>query len=673
MKRSSATSVAAWACAACAWAAAGSTALGQCTTSFPPVRVNTDYQPDANGGFIRVLNDCQANGSDVNCGGLKIDQCPVQLADPTILVLRRPNGPRVYYVTGTSDDHGTANFPIYWSENLIDWYFLMFAFDDRNRTGGPTCPPAEAGCDDRPPGRDGRRNLAHGPWRKDCGVMSFGGRQLSAMHAPQLYRDPRDPGMVYLQFTAVDHSNHSGDGRTQQTLFVSRIEEHHFRNNHLHRCQKFTSPIGYGYLTSGVNEASFVEGVRDGGAWLQRQVPVSGDLRQHSQHVITDDCIDPGRPPACERASGLFAYKNPETGLTSQDDAKTWMSLDGSVYFDNAERVPLSDGSGNRARPWLLYTWRTLYGNADHRGPETFAGNNISMFPLLSNSLLDASSPALLTMAYRYNTTAGMNPRVNPADTCAPPIGTLQNGRLFNGMANDGNFHLGECGSYYGVAEAPAVFRRDDVTYLVYSRNGFSAPSYSMVYRALRGPLRQLALTPPGNDGDVQERLLVSSVGRDSPGGRGMGHGELFRFDETPGNESSATRPYVIFHVSKANRPVERYVWFKELRFRAPNQLLSTETSGEEPVPEIEPVTDDGTGGPSDASVFIVPIECRADFNQDGMTGTQDIFDYLSAWFEQDIAADTSRDETVTQQDMFDFLSLWFAGCDTVPAEPPVE
>lgn len=54
---------------------------------------------------------------------------------------------------------------------------------------------------------------------------------------------------------------------------------------------------------------------------------------------------------------------------------------------------------------------------------------------------------------------------------------------------------------------------------------------------------------------------------------------------------------------------------------------------------------------------------CRADFNHNGMVSVQDIFDYLVAYFSNDIGADTDDSMVVELQDLFDFLAAYFAGC----------
>jgi probable HAF family extracellular repeat protein len=54
---------------------------------------------------------------------------------------------------------------------------------------------------------------------------------------------------------------------------------------------------------------------------------------------------------------------------------------------------------------------------------------------------------------------------------------------------------------------------------------------------------------------------------------------------------------------------------------------------------------------------------CRADFNRDGVTNSQDFFDFLAAFFAHDPAADNNNDGGVTTEDFFDFLEAFFAGC----------
>jgi hypothetical protein len=54
---------------------------------------------------------------------------------------------------------------------------------------------------------------------------------------------------------------------------------------------------------------------------------------------------------------------------------------------------------------------------------------------------------------------------------------------------------------------------------------------------------------------------------------------------------------------------------------------------------------------------------CRADFDRSGTLGTQDIFEFLNAWFAGEARADFNGADGLTVQDIFDFLNAWFAGC----------
>ena len=51
---------------------------------------------------------------------------------------------------------------------------------------------------------------------------------------------------------------------------------------------------------------------------------------------------------------------------------------------------------------------------------------------------------------------------------------------------------------------------------------------------------------------------------------------------------------------------------------------------------------------------------CRADFNLNGQVGVQDIFDFLTAWFQGDPRADINSTGLLSVQSIFDFL---FQGC----------
>lgn len=56
-------------------------------------------------------------------------------------------------------------------------------------------------------------------------------------------------------------------------------------------------------------------------------------------------------------------------------------------------------------------------------------------------------------------------------------------------------------------------------------------------------------------------------------------------------------------------------------------------------------------------------LVCIADFNASGTITSQDIFDFLAAWFGGDLSADSNLSGSDTVQDIFDFLNVWFTGC----------
>jgi glucose/arabinose dehydrogenase/mono/diheme cytochrome c family protein len=54
--------------------------------------------------------------------------------------------------------------------------------------------------------------------------------------------------------------------------------------------------------------------------------------------------------------------------------------------------------------------------------------------------------------------------------------------------------------------------------------------------------------------------------------------------------------------------------------------------------------------------------ECRCDINGGGL-GVQDIFDFLTLWFNGDPTADFNGTGGISVQDIFDYLTCWFTGC----------
>ncbi|MCC6320669.1 MAG: hypothetical protein IT438_04440 [Phycisphaerales bacterium] len=77
--------------------------------------------------------------------------------------------------------------------------------------------------------------------------------------------------------------------------------------------------------------------------------------------------------------------------------------------------------------------------------------------------------------------------------------------------------------------------------------------------------------------------------------------------------------------------------------------------------------------GTLDAAEFVIidlcdlatpPSCCPADFNQSGPPPTvQDIFEFLAAYFGNNVAADFNTSGVLSVQDIFDFLAAYFSGC----------
>ncbi|MFN7019969.1 MAG: GC-type dockerin domain-anchored protein [Phycisphaerales bacterium] len=76
----------------------------------------------------------------------------------------------------------------------------------------------------------------------------------------------------------------------------------------------------------------------------------------------------------------------------------------------------------------------------------------------------------------------------------------------------------------------------------------------------------------------------------------------------------------------------------------------------------FEGVITEQTSGTTRRGSFMVRIFCPGDFNADGQVSVQDIFDFLSAYFNNDPAADINGDG-LSVQDIFDFLAAYFSTC----------
>lgn len=67
--------------------------------------------------------------------------------------------------------------------------------------------------------------------------------------------------------------------------------------------------------------------------------------------------------------------------------------------------------------------------------------------------------------------------------------------------------------------------------------------------------------------------------------------------------------------------------------------------------------------GRPEAMLWSRRVRCVSDFNNSGLIGVQDIFDFLGPYFSASLSADVNISGAVDIQDVFDFLADYFANC----------
>jgi hypothetical protein len=97
-----------------------------------------------------------------------------------------------------------------------------------------------------------------------------------------------------------------------------------------------------------------------------------------------------------------------------------------------------------------------------------------------------------------------------------------------------------------------------------------------------------------------------------------------------------------------------------------PTGLIDTDAAGRPRFVDDAGVPDSGVGAPPVVDVGAHEFQgrsCLADFNANGAVNSQDLFDFLAAFFAGGRAGDANRDGVVNSQDFFDYLAWFFAGC----------
>ena len=157
--------------------------------------------------------------------------------------------------------------------------------------------------------------------------------------------------------------------------------------------------------------------------------------------------------------------------------------------------------------------------------------------------------------------------------------------------------------------------------------------------------------------------LQISNVGYHAPEYHSGEPYALKPWDGVVGTNSISwsSDPYA----SNANANAIRWSTLYNFRFVA-NQAPKTAANAPVRVSLFKPgvqVTDASFIDIAGLPVPGDPPACRADFNGTDGLSTQDIFDFLNAWFGSDIRADFNGLNGLEVQDIFDYLTAWFTGC----------
>ena len=82
---------------------------------------------------------------------------------------------------------------------------------------------------------------------------------------------------------------------------------------------------------------------------------------------------------------------------------------------------------------------------------------------------------------------------------------------------------------------------------------------------------------------------------------------------------------------------------------------------------DVEAINPAGSTGKSGFTLTVIPnsggTQCRIDLNNDGSGGVDDLFLYLSRWFQGDPSTDWNNDGNAQIDDLFLFLNAYFVGC----------
>lgn len=418
--------------------------------------VDANYTPTENGSHCLVPNHhAPSNRYNVSDQGRN-----TPIADPTMMVFDNR-----YYLTGTADEYGTANFPLFVATDLTDWRIMRTAFDDQMR-----------------------RTDSRGEQ-----IIRINNRDFKDMWAPHLFYDPL-ANRIYLSFTATECVSGVCDlefnARTlRQSIYSVSVSVNGYRlgryfadpndgNQH--------EPLAYGYRQNNLSTQRFLDG-----GWNQARglklIPTSGNatlIYPGPYCPPGTGCLRSGRPGFSTAPGFLDIVANPPRSSITLEK-RTWLHLDSFVFFD--------PHYGNQR--WMLYTF-------EGSPIDSLKGHNIAAYPMVDSETMDANSSELLPFAAAKNS---HNRRNAAANGCS-------------GSSNPG---------VWCIAEGPAVFERNGWYYFIVSRNDTGTSDYMLTYRRARS-FRELAARN-WDDQDIPEETLAVSSQRGIPGGISFGHGEVFR------------------------------------------------------------------------------------------------------------------------------------------------
>jgi hypothetical protein len=480
----------------------------------------------------------------------------VRLADPTCLPLTDGAGRQWFYLTGTSNDYSTRNFPIFRSRDLIAWEFVTTAFPD--------------------PG-SGTTN-------------SINGRQFGRFWSPQLYTDPREvPAdeyhrMIYIawgceEFTGGTFST-SADNNSLMWASISKgdlLKGKYFADpatNDRWGASRYGEPRWY-YYTVNNCYGQGCDAKRDGGlaqmqwegAW--HAIP-STHSRLYDFQLGWIEHLPFGYRHLLSSGPGYASHLG--------ESVSTCMGDGPFIYFE----PPSIGGYGGTIgstdeditpsyRCWMTFDIFPYY--LDPTYGETFAGHHIAGYPMLDYPQFDARAAAanFIPLAYKWNAAHQLTVvRGCPTGNCCPisPLATYDGTvalcgviwhPFFNNHSYDG-----------GAAEGQAVFNRNGYTYVIYTRNTWDGPAYTVVYRKVFGSLYDARL-PSWQEQTANEQILIAPnwvsnyQGVPQNGYNGplddasYGHPDVFK---AWGNV------YLVFHAKLPGSTV-RHPYFKELTFDA--------------------------------------------------------------------------------------------------------